>query len=133
MRPDDRRYAVSHEWARPEGEPAEGTTVTIGISDFAVEQLTDLVYIDLPSVGDTIVRGEVFGEIESVKAVSELYAPISGEVLEVHEGLEDQLDRVAEDPFGDGWFMKIGMTTPADFDSLLTAADYEKAIDSETP
>lgn len=131
MRPDDRKYMKSHEWAKVDGDPAEGATVTVGITDFAVEQLTDLVFVEMPSVGDRFSQGDAFGVIESVKAVSDLYAPVSGEVIEIHEALEDEIDRIGNDPFGDGWILKLRMADPSEWAGCLSAADYEKIIGEE--
>ncbi|NNJ23995.1 glycine cleavage system protein GcvH [Alienimonas chondri] len=102
MSPDELHYLESHEWVGRDGDVA-----VVGISEFAVNQLTDLVYVDLPKVGDTVTRGETFGEVESVKAVSDLYSPVTGEVLEVNSGLEDDTSPLSEDPFGKGWLMKV--------------------------
>jgi glycine cleavage system H protein len=127
MRPDDRKYQQSHEWAKNEGE-----ITLIGITDFAVEALTDLVFIDLPEVGTGLSRGEEFGEIESVKAVSSLYAPVGGEVVEVHDALADDLDLLSNDPLGAGWMLKIKPSNPADYEGLMSAAEYEKIVESES-
>ncbi len=126
MRPTDIKYAKSHEWAKLEGD-----TVTIGITDFAVEQLTDLTYIDLPDVGDSIKKGEGFGEIESVKAVSDLYAPCSGEVTAVNKELteKENFELLAKDPFGDGWLLKVKISDPAELGDLLDADAYKKVVD----
>lgn len=126
MIPNDRRYLESHEWAK-----ADGDVVSIGITDFAVQHLTDLVFIDLPSVGDTLTKGERFGEIESVKAVSDLNAPVSGEVVEVNDEIADALERVAEDPYGAGWFVKVKMTDASEMDSLLDDAAYKKVTEED--
>lgn len=126
MIPTNCRYLESHEWARQDGD-----VIVVGITDFAVKHLTDLVYIDLPDVGESIEKGGRFGEIESVKAVSDLNSPIAGEIVEVNAELADNLDRVAQDPFGAGWMIKV---RPADKDPLagmLDAAAYQKVIDSE--
>lgn len=126
MIPNDRRYLESHEWAKPEGD-----LVSIGITDFAVQHLTDLVYIDLPSVGDEVTKGKPFGEIESVKAVSDLNAPISGEVVEVNETIANKLEIVAEDPHGDGWFIKIRPSDAGELESLLDDAAYQKVTERD--
>lgn len=132
MRPDDRKYARTHEWAKLAGElVAEHETVMVGLTDFAVEQLTDLVFVELPRVGDRFMQGDAYGVIESVKAVSDLYCPVSGEVIEVHAGIEDSLDRIGEDPFGEGWLLKLRMTRPADWNNLLSAAEYEAMLAEE--
>lgn len=126
MIPKDCRYLETHEWARQEGD-----VVVIGITDFAVKHLTDLVYIDLPEVGESLTRGERFGEIESVKAVSDLNAPVSGEVIEVNEGLADHLDRVGKDPYGDGWMVKIRMPKGENLNGLLDASAYQRVTETE--
>ncbi len=126
MRPADLRYTESHEWIRVEGEVA-----TVGITDFAVAQLTDIVYIELPAVGTNCEKGKALGEIESVKAVSDLFAPCSGTVEEVHETLPDNLDKLSSSPFGEGWLVKIKMTNPSDVESLLSAEAYEEIVKAE--
>ncbi|MEE3285926.1 MAG: glycine cleavage system protein GcvH, partial [Planctomycetota bacterium] len=102
MDPATLKYSRSHEWLH-----LDGNTATIGITDFAVEALTDLVYVELPEVGRALAAGEIFGEVESVKAVSDLYAPVAGEVVEINSGLPDDLDALGEDPFGRGWMIKL--------------------------
>ena len=114
------RYTKSHEWVAVEGDNA-----TIGITDFAVKELTDLVFIELPEVGSTITAGGSFGEVESVKAVSDLLAPITGEVTEVNETLPDNLALLSDDPFGKGWVARVKITDAASVDSLLDHAAYE--------
>ena len=124
-RPDNARYLESHEWGRLEGDG----TVTIGITDFAVDQLNDLTFVDLPEAGDKVTKGEAFGEIESVKAVSDIYSPVTGEVVEVNEALPDDLDTLKTDAFGNGWMLKI--KTTAESDELLDASSYEKHLAAE--
>ncbi len=131
MRPDDRKYMKTHEWAKIEGAPAAGAIATVGITDFAVEQLTDLVFVELPAVGHRFAQGDAFGVIESVKAVSDLYAPVGGEVIEVHSALEDDIETIGNDPFGKGWIIKLKMTNPSDWQKCLSASDYEKSIAEE--
>ncbi len=125
MDPRNLRYAKTHEWASLEGD-----TVTLGITKFAVEQLTDVVYIELPDVGDHVFKGDSFGEIESVKAVSDLYSPIDGEVIARNEKLETDPGAVSDDPFGKGWMIKIKVEPGAKLDHLLTLEQYEKQIAS---
>ena len=115
-----RRYAKSHEWARLENDG----TVTVGISAYAVEALTDLVFMQLPEVGATVTAGESFGEIESVKAVSDLYAPVSGEIVEVNENLGEGPEIVNQDPYGEGWLCEIEMSDPAELDAMMDANAY---------
>ncbi len=114
------RYAKTHEWTRVEGDVA-----TIGITDFAVKALTDLVYVDLPAVGKKVNAGDELGEVESVKAVSDIYAPVSGEVIEVNTRLPDDLDLLSKDAFGKGWMVKIRLSNPADTNQLMDRTAYE--------
>jgi len=125
-RPADCRYAETHEWVRMEGDLA-----VVGITDFAVEQLSDLVFADLPRVGTEVAKGGKLGEIESVKAVSDLYAPVSGTVKEVNEALANDLDALAKSPFGDGWMVKLAPSDASEMDGLLDAEAYEKHVRSE--
>src|SRR5271165_4422609 len=115
MDPKKLRFATTHEWAS-----LEGGICTIGISKFAVEQLTDVVYLDLPDVGDHVFAGESFGEVESVKAVSDLYSPVDGEVTVVNEKLINDPSAVASDPYGEGWLIKIKVEAGAGLDQLMT-------------
>lgn len=124
MRPDDRKYLKSHEWCLE----ADGTA-TIGITDHAVSHLSDLVFLDLPEVGSQVSAGETFGEIESVKAVSDLYSPVSGEVIETNDELVDNLDTLNADAFGAGWMLKVKVTETSG--DLLDAADYEEHLKNE--
>lgn len=114
------KYARTHEWVALDGDVA-----TIGITDFAVHLLSDLVYVDLPKVGRVLQTGQTFGEVESVKAVSDLYAPVSGEVIEVNTGLPDKLDALTKDPFGAGWMVKVRLANPAEVGQLLDHAAYQ--------
>lgn len=125
MDPKNLRYATTHEWSS-----LEGNTVTLGITKFAVEQLTDVVYIELPDVGDNVFAGESFGEIESVKAVSDLYSPVDGEIIAVNEKLLDDPTLVAQDPYGKGWMIKIKCEPGHNLDKLLTLEQYQKQIES---
>ena len=126
MNQEELLYAATHEWVHI----GEDGVATIGISDFAVEQLTDLVYMELPQVGATVTAGEEFGEVESVKAVSPMYAPVSGEVIEVNTGLPDGLEILNDDAFGAGWIAKVKMSGDAP-DTLLDHAAYKKQIAEE--
>ncbi|MCC2668383.1 MAG: glycine cleavage system protein [Armatimonadetes bacterium] len=123
--PDDLRYASTHEWVRVDGDRA-----TIGITDHAQHELGDVVYLDLPAVGRTFRSGAAFGSIESVKAVSDLYAPISGEVLEVNQPLLDSPELVNSDPYGAGWMLAIRIAEPAELDALMDASAYEASAGS---
>jgi glycine cleavage system H protein len=128
MVPQDLRYARTHEWAR-----VEGNLCTVGITQFAVEQLTDVVAVELPKVGKPVVASDEkgFGVIESVKAVSDLYPPVNGEIAEVNKAVADDPALVAADPYGKGWLIKIKMAPGAALDHLLTAAQYEQQIASQ--
>jgi glycine cleavage system H protein len=119
--PTDRRYTSEHEWIKPEGEH-----YVVGITAFAQDQLGDIVYLELPKVGDTIQAGNTFGVIESVKTASDLYAPISGEVVEVNSELVDQPQAVNDDPYAAGWMIKIRAADPGAVDKLLTAEQYSE-------
>jgi glycine cleavage system H protein len=125
-RPQDLRYASTHEWVRVDGRIA-----TVGITDHAVHELSDLVFIDLPKKGRELRREEVFGEIESTKTVADLYAPVSGKVVEVHAEVADDLDLIKSSPFGDGWLIRIEMSNPGEIDKLLSAAAYDQSLKSE--
>ena len=118
-------YAESHEWVDIAEEDGQ-KIATIGISGFAIEQLNDLVYMDLPEVGKTLAAGDEFGEVESVKAVSPLYSPIGGEVIAVHDDLPDNLDNLNDDPYDFGWIIKVKMDGDVGVDALLNHVDYEK-------
>jgi glycine cleavage system H protein len=123
----DVRFAKSHEWIRPE---ADGLA-TIGISAYAVEALTDLVFMQLPAVGRHVKAGESIGEIESVKAVSDLYAPVSGEIVAVNESLPGRLETLGKDPYGEGWIVRIKPDDPAELSSLLDRAAYDALVGSQ--
>ena len=123
---DDLRFATTDEWVRVEGDVA-----TIGITDFAVKALTDLVHIELPEAGRSIKKGEVLGEVESVKAVSDLYAPVSGDLIAVNASLADDLDALSEDPFGRGWIVKIRMSNAAEVGDMLDRAGYDAFWNAE--
>ena len=125
MNPQDLKYNVSHEWVGLESVDGE-QVATIGITAFALEQLTDLVYMALPSVGATVTKGEEFGEVESVKAVSPLYSPVSGEVVAAHEELAENLENIASDPYGNGWIIKVKISDPSSLDGLLDFEAYQK-------
>lgn len=130
MKPEELRYAKTHEWAAL-GAAGPGI-VTVGISAFAVEALTDLVFIELPQVGQQARAGEPLGEIESVKAVSDIYSPVDGEVIEVNAPLADQLETLKEDPFGAGWLCKIRVSNDAQMADLLDYAAYQKQCAEES-
>ena len=121
--PDDRRYLESHEWAHE----TDGT-IRVGISDFAQDELGDVVFVELPSVGDAVEADAEFGVIESIKAVSDLYAPVDGEVVDVNEALFDAPELVNDDPYGDGWMIAVEPTGEDALDGLLSAAEYDDQI-----
>ncbi len=118
-------YAKSHEWVDVVQEEA-GKVATVGISAFAIEQLTDLVYMDLPAVGKRIAAGDEFGEVESVKAVSPLYSPVDGEIIAVHSDLPDRLDDLKDDPYDFGWIVKVKLSSDDALSQLLDHAAYQK-------
>lgn len=123
-------YATSHEWVDMSG-PEGGKVATIGISAFAVEQLTDLVYMALPAVGAKVTAGEEFGEVESVKAVSPLYSPVDGEIIEVHSDLPESLDGLKDDPYEFGWIIKVKLSDASSVERLLDHTQYEKQCSEE--
>lgn len=126
MTPEDSRYAKSHEYVH-----VEGTTGTIGITDYAQKELGDVVFVELPQVGSQLEQNEELGSIESVKAVSELFLPVAGEILETNRTLADEPAAVNEDPHGDGWLVKIKISSDAEFDELMNGAAYEKFLEEE--
>jgi len=117
--PDDRRYAESHEWVQADADPAR-----VGITDFAQDELGDIVYVELPGAGDEVAAGEAFGVVESIKAVSDLYAPVSGTVESVNDELQSAPELVNDDPYGDGWMVELSGVDAAELDELLTAEEY---------
>jgi len=125
--PEDLSYTKDHEWVRVKGDAA-----TVGITDHAQKQLGDVVYVELPKIGDRFEATEPFGSVESVKAVSEIYMPVTGAVVEVNESLNDSPEQVNEDAYGDGWMIVVKMENPAQVDGLLSAAEYEDYIKEET-
>lgn len=124
--PQDLRYTKEHEWVR-----VDGATATVGITDYAQDQLGDLVYLDLPKVGATVRQLEKLGEIESVKAVSDLYSPVSGEVTEQNQEAIKAPELVNQDPYGRGWLLKVALSDAGEFENLLTAEQYEELIAQE--
>ncbi len=126
MIPDNLKYNESHEWVRQEDDIA-----TIGITDYAQSEIQDIVYVELPEVGTQLTHKTELGVIESVKAAFDLYAPVSGEVIEVNETLLDAPEQVNESPYDDGWFLKIKMTDPSELDNLLDADSYQAHIEAE--
>jgi glycine cleavage system H protein len=122
--PDDLLYTKSHEWVRMEDD-----TATIGITDHAQDELGDIVFVELPDEGDTFDVGDSFGTVESVKAVSDMYTPVGGEVVEVNSSLEDAPEKINEDPYGEGWIVKLRTSNEAD---LLSPEEYEKVVEEES-
>jgi len=127
MTPEDSRYAKSHEYVHVEGDVG-----TVGITDYAQKELGDVVFVELPQVGSQLEAADEFGNIESVKAVSELFSPVSGEVVEINEKLADKPELVNTDPYGDGWMIKIRLSDPSEMDGLMTADDYEDYVQAES-
>ena len=127
MTPEDSRYAKSHEYVHVEGEVG-----TIGITDYAQKELGDVVFVELPQIGAELEQGDELGSIESVKAVSELFSPVSGEVIEVNEALNLKPELVNTDPYGDGWMMKMRLSIPEEVDEMMTAEEYEEYIEKES-
>ena len=125
--PDDRKYTKDHEWIRVSGDVAE-----VGITDYAQQQLGDVVYVELPEAGAQIAPGQPFGSIESVKAVSEVFTPVGGTVQRINESLADEPEKVNADPYGEGWMIRLQMSNPGEVDSLLTAAEYEDFTKAES-
>ena len=120
------KYQDSHEWVRQEGE-----LIVCGISDHAQESLSDVVYVEFPEVGDSFSQGDTFGVVESVKAASDLYMPMGGEIVAVNEALEDEPELVNSDAYGQGWMIKFKPSDPAEWDGLLSPADYQKVAEAE--
>ncbi len=126
MYPDDRQYSKEHEWIKMEGDRG-----TVGITDYAQKQLGDVVYVELPDVGAKFAGNEVFGTIESVKAVSELFSPVGGEVVEVNQSVVDSPEMVNKDPHGNSWLMVIKVDDATELGKLLTASQYQELTDKE--
>jgi glycine cleavage system H protein len=125
--PDDLHYSKDHEWVR-----VDGNVAVVGITDYAQDSLGDVVYVELPKPGDEFAANESFGSVESVKAVSEVFSPVSGEVASINETLADEPEKVNQDPYGEGWMIRVQMSNPGEVDSLLTAAEYEDFTKAET-
>jgi glycine cleavage system H protein len=120
------KYQETHEWARQEGD-----LIVCGITDYAQDSLSDVVYVELPAVGAVMERGDIFGVVESVKAASDLYIPMSGKIVEVNEALEDEPELVNDDPYGKGWMIKFKPSDPGQWDGLLSGQKYEKVAEAE--
>ena len=125
--PEDLHYSKDHEWVRVEGDVA-----VIGITDYAQNSLGDVVYVELPKSGEKFEAHESFGSVESVKAVSEIFTPVSGEIVSVNEQLQDESEKVNTDPYGEGWMIRMRMNNPGEVDSLLSSVEYEEFTSAET-
>ena len=122
----DFKFTKEHEWVKVEDDVA-----AMGITDYAQHELGDVVYVELPTVGDSFAKGDAIGNIESVKAVSDVYAPLSGEIVEINENLEDKPESINQDPYGEGWIVKIKLDDAAELDELMSDEDYQKMLDAE--
>ncbi len=125
--PEDLHYSKDHEWVRVEGD-----TAVVGITDYAQDSLGDVVYVELPKEGEKFAANESFGSVESVKAVSEVFSPVSGTISGINESLNDEPEKVNNDPYGEGWMIRVKMSNPGEVDSLLTAAEYEDFTKGDT-
>ncbi|HEY7725028.1 MAG TPA: glycine cleavage system protein GcvH [Anaeromyxobacteraceae bacterium] len=124
--PDDLKYTREHEWCR-----VEGSRALVGITDHAQDQLGDIVYLELPDVGDAVRKGEAFGVVESTKAVSDIFAPVTGKVVEVNDPLSESPETINEDPYEEGWLIRVEISDPAELGDLLDAAGYRKFVEDE--
>ena len=124
--PEGLKYSKEHEWVL-----VEGTTATIGITEYAQEELGDIVYVELPEVGEKIVKDDPFGAVESVKAVSDVYAPVSGAVLEINDILPDNPETINDDPYGDGWMIRVELSDPDDLKELMDADEYAEYVQQQ--
>ncbi len=127
MIPEDLRYHKEHEWVRQEGQQ-----VTIGISDFAQEALGDVVFVDLPKIDTVLEKDQEIGEVESTKATSSIYSPVSGKIVQVNTDLQDHPEHLNKDPYGQGWIVVLELSNPADLDGLMTAAQYQEFLSSQS-
>jgi glycine cleavage system H protein len=125
--PEDLHYSKDHEWVR-----VDGNIAIVGITDYAQDSLGDVVYVELPKAGEQFAANESFGSVESVKAVSEVFSPVSGEIAETNDSLTDEPEKVNTDPYGDGWMIRVTMSAPGEVDSLLSAAEYEDFTKGDT-
>ncbi|MGA8853983.1 MAG: glycine cleavage system protein GcvH [Christiangramia sp.] len=123
--PQELKYTKDHEWVKIEGDIA-----TIGVTDFAQGELGDIVYVEVETLDETLEKEEVFGTVEAVKTVSDLYMPLSGEIIEFNDSLEDEPEKVNEDPYGEGWMIKIKLSDTSELDALLSADDYKEVVGS---
>ncbi len=132
MTPEELLYAKSHEWVSVETDDSGAKVATVGLSAFALEALTDLVFMELPEVGSEVSAGEPFGEVESVKAVSDLLSPVDGDIVEVNEGIADDLEKLGEDPYGAGWLIKVKLADEAALENLMDYQAYQKQCAEES-
>ena len=123
--PEELKYTKEHEWLRVEGD-----TATVGITDYAQSELGDIVYVEIPNVGETLSQGDTLGTIEAVKTVADIYMPVDGEVLEMNPALEDSPELINQDPYGQGWIVKIKISNPDQLNGLLTAEQYKQMINA---
>jgi glycine cleavage system H protein len=128
--PEDLKYTAEHEWARAQEAAGGGTVVRVGITDYAQEQLGDIVFVQLPPVGTVVTGGEPFGEVESTKSVSDVYAPVTGTVIARNDALDSQPELLNSDPYGEGWIVDIQVDDPTVLDTLLDAAAYQGMLDA---
>jgi glycine cleavage system H protein len=128
--PEDLRYTAEHEWARAQNSTGGGTVVRVGITDYAQEQLGDIVFVQTPAVGTAVTGGEPFGEVESTKSVSDVYAPVTGTIIARNDALDSQPELLNSDPYGEGWIVEIQVDDPTVLDSLLDAAAYQGMLDA---
>jgi len=126
MYPKNLKYSQTHEWVKVDKD-----VVTIGITDFAAKQLTDLAYLELPSIGEKVAKGSSFGVVETVKAVSDLYSPINGKIIKVNENLSKEPDTVTEDPYGEGWMIMVEIEDLSELDALMDSEEYEQLVKKE--
>ncbi len=130
MTPEDLKYTAEHEWTRAQDSTGGGTVVRVGITDYAQEELGDIVFVQVPAVGTAVTGGEPFGEVESTKSVSDLYAPVTGTIIARNDALDSQPELLNSDPYGEGWIVDIQVDDPTMLDSLLDAAAYQGMLDA---
>ncbi|MDA7951416.1 MAG: glycine cleavage system protein GcvH [Pirellulaceae bacterium] len=130
MKQEDLLFTQTHEWLHLSEEDGQ-KVATVGLTDFALKQLNDLVFVDLPETGRTLAAGESFGEIESVKSVSDIYSPVGGEIVDSNTSLSENLDRLSNDAYGDGWLIKVNVTDDSSLSEMMSFADYQKQCEEE--
>ena len=126
MHPKNLKYSQTHEWVNVDKD-----VVTVGITDFAVKRLTDIAYLELPSIGEKVAKGSSFGVVETVKAVSDLYSPVSGKVVKANENLSEEPDIIIQDPYGEGWMIKVKIEDLSELDTLMDSEEYEQLVKKE--